>query len=196
MNLTRLAGVNYCLKRCGIRPVSALDTGGFSEASDIERIIDEETHSRQVPGVAENRTNAVKHVADGSGNIILGSTILAIFSAGPSQHRNLSMRLNGASMQVYDLNLNSFSLGAASEVYLDLIFEVPFESCSPGLQQVILDNTTQVYQRMNTGNPIRDVQLDKERIRSEVNLPRTGGRSETPHDNPPPFAVGGGQGQG
>lgn len=196
-NWTKLEGVNFCLKRCGIRPVAALDTNGTSEAADVERILDEETRARQIGGVFDNVSRCVAlNPANSSGFIPVPTNTLAIKSAGPNQHRNFAIRTNVTLQDLFDLDKNTFSFTIGEVIYVDLTVQIDFANASPGLQLMILDASTQIYQRLFSGSPIKDEMLAGDRLRSEANLDRSGGRAETAHDNPPPFAPQPQRGQG
>lgn len=196
-NMSRLDGVNRCLMNVGIRPVSALDTGGSSEAADVERILDFESRSLQVQGLYENRVMCVAHVADGSGNVVLATTIIGIKSAGSSQHRNFAMRDNGSNILVYNLDAGTLVFTVGETIYLDLTFEIPFESASPSIQESVLKCATEVFARQFSNNPFRDSQLKLERLRTEAMSERSVGRSASDRSNPPAFSprASGGQAQ-
>jgi len=183
-NLTRLQGVNRVLSRSGIRPVAALDTGGSSEAADAENFLKEAEHDLAISGFYDNKTMAVTHTASGTGIIILGGTVIAIKAAGSTQYRNFSMRLNGANMEVYDLDKNTFVLGANEQIQLDLTFEIPFESCAPGMQDAILKAASQNYQNFFRGSPLVDQQLGLERLRADATVDRALGGPRD-RSNPP-----------
>lgn len=187
-NLSRLQGVNRVLMNCGVRPVTALDTGNASEAADAERILDFESRTAQLAAWHDNVAPCIKHVADPTtGLLILGATIIGAWSAGPNKHRSLTWRLNGSTPQVFDLNRATFVFGLGEEIFLDLLFEIPFEGAAPSLQEVILKAATEVYARQFSGNPWRDQQLKGERLRAEVNINRGTGQSQG--GNAPPFAM-------
>lgn len=192
-NMTILDGVNRVLIASGIRPVAALDTNGASEASDAERMLDHATRDAQIPGLYENRVMSVKHTAAG-GVISLASNVIAIQAAGPTQHRNFTIRESAGVWQVFDLERNTFVFTNGEEIFLDLTVEVQFRNASPYAQDIIVKRAAQMFQRRFKGSPTADAMLSEELLRAEAGAPRASGRGESDRSDPPPFIAPRGQG--
>lgn len=187
--LTTLEAVNLLLSAIGFKPVSALDTGGHSEAGQAERFLDYASRTVQLQGFYGNKVLSKEYTA-ASSKVALATTVLAIKGAGPSQYRNFTIRKVGADVLVYDLDRDVSSFTTGDKIYLDVTSQIPFTDCAPDIQHAILEAAIQTFQRRIKGNPEADKAIGEERLRGEaLRNERTSGRSEGDRSNPPPFAL-------
>jgi hypothetical protein len=189
-NLSKLDAVNHMLESVGIKPVAALDTGGYTEAADAERVLDRESKLVQCEGHYGNRVMAKSYTA-ASNVVALASTVLTIKAAGRTQHRNFVLRETGGTPQVWDLDEDTFTIATGTVIQLDVTYEIPYADAQIDLQNVILQRAAQIFQRRFGRNPEADVGHSEERIRAEAVAQRTQGRAASDRSGPAPFALSG-----
>lgn len=196
---TRLEAVNMVLAAMGItNPVADLDTTGSSEATKAERVLDQESKRAQLEGFFGNRVMSKEYTA-ASSIVTLGTDVIAIKAAGPSQHRHFDIRRVGSANLVYDLDRDTSAFTTGDKIYLDITVELLFENCPVYMQDAILTKACQIFQRRLKGNPVADEALGQERVRAEAAGGRASGTSASERDNPPPFSLApppGGRGGG
>jgi hypothetical protein len=87
--MDKLSAVNRVLMAVGVRPVAALDTGGYSEAGLAERMVDESDQDIQGWGWHWNIEYEVEIAPDGSNNIVVPAGAIRIDSDGCHKRRNV-----------------------------------------------------------------------------------------------------------
>ncbi len=119
--MTKLEAVNLILEACGIAPVSALDTGGTSDAGRAETHLDRETTRILKDGWIANTIRSKTYDPDGSNNVVL-TDVLRMQPAGSSIGRQLTIR-DG---KLYDLedDTDEFTASVELQVALLLSFDV------------------------------------------------------------------------
>lgn len=185
-NMTKLDAVNELLEAIGLKPVTALDTGNFSEAGDAERTLDRESRRVQMRGFYGNQIKSKAYVASGS-LITPAADVIAIKSAGPTQHRNFALREQSGTMRAYDLDADTFTI--TGTIYLDITVEIPFADAPPDIQDAIVADAKQKFQRRFRANPEADQALAEERVQAELTTGRVTGRSSQERAAAPPFAL-------
>lgn len=159
LGITKLEAINEMLAAIEELPVSALDTGGASIAAMAERHLDRENQRVQMEGYEDNTDLCRGVVANGSGEIVAESTWLAVQGAGPTQHRNLTLR-NG---YVWDLDNHTQTVTTAGATfYLNIIRQLTWTEMSPRLKNAVLARAIRVFQRRQKGDPQADMMLAEE----------------------------------
>lgn len=187
--------VSQIMVGVGLRPIVVLDTDGSSPQADAERILDWETKAAYAEGFYANKRPCVAFIP-ATGAVVLDSTVLDIKASGPSQNRNFSVRLNGATLQVYDLDAQSFIIttdGGTGAIFLDLVYEAPIDTVSAVVQVAVLKRAIQVFQRRFKGNPQTDAEIGEERMRADALVDRSSGNVPSDRSNPPPMQPRGGR---
>jgi len=102
--MTKLEAVQQIVSRCGKFRPSELETDGTSDASEAERILDEEGRDLMSKGwhVAEEFDDEL--TPDGSGHVALPDGVLTIDTHGSSMHRNVTQR----GRRLYDLDNRTY----------------------------------------------------------------------------------------
>lgn len=196
LGLTKLQAVNRILRAASLRPVTALDTGGTSEAADAEDLLDEVDVELQSKGWPENTVRAQSHTAADVGGgvykITVASDTLDIRPVGADAHRTLV--LNGDI--VFDANQNTEDFGSAVVIYFDRVKELDFIDCSPKLKNLIAAEAARRYQQAFLNSPSRDQFLAERAALADQMVERnpTVARQMTAPLNPrpaPPLALRG-----
>lgn len=187
-SMTKLQAVNKILEAMGVKPVDALDTGGFSEAADAERMLDRESPIVQLEGWHGNRAISKEYTA-ASSKVLLNAGEIAIKAAGPTQYRNFDIRLVGAEYLVYDLDRQTSAFTNGDKIYLDVTYELTFANAPLYMQVAIVERCCQLFQRRWKGNPMADQAHAEERVRGENAASRASGKAVSDRGNPPPFAL-------
>ncbi len=190
----KVEAVNRVLRAIGEKPVAALDTGGSSLQAEAERIIDESTRTIQEAGMEEN-TQVCTTLTASAGAITIPSTALRIQSAGSSQHRHF--RAKGTVL--FDLDGWTATFGTAEAVQVLIVHLVPWAECQPMMKEKIIADAELRAQRYLRGNPMKDGELQQQRMLVDGypsrTIPRPG---MAPVNQQPPFTPmgtsGGGQG--
>lgn len=124
--MDKLAAVNEILTRCGLGPVSSLDTAGRSDARLAEDVLDEVDIRIQGKGWSYNIREAEELTYDGSGFIQVPSGTIWIRSGGQDVWRDI-VQIGG---KLYDRDNNTDVF--TSNLYCDYCFRsnmecIPFE---------------------------------------------------------------------
>lgn len=166
LGLTKLDAVNISLRAGGFGRVSALDTGGASEAAIAEDVLDEISQQVQTEGLEENTVKCKLHTLDGNGKFTLDSSTLRIIPAGKDAHRQLVIRGD----DVYDADNDTDVLGTPTTgtVQLTVIKELSFEDLSPASKKFIARLAAVEFQRRATSSPEKDAVLAQEASRAEA----------------------------
>lgn len=186
--LTTLEAVNQLLEVVRLKPVSALDTGGHSEAGQAERFLDEASRRVQLQGGYSNRILSKEYTA-ASTKVALATDVLAIKSAGRTGHRNFTIRYVSSEPRVYDLDNETAVFTNGEKIYLDVTYLVSFANCDPTLQLSILDDARERFLRFYKSDQWANEQVQLERARAEMNRERSTGRAPADRSNPQPFAI-------
>jgi hypothetical protein len=120
--MTKLTAVNAILRRVGGYPVTTLDPGGASTASEAERCLDEanlQIQSRGGVGWHFNRTYDVVLTPGTGGYIAVPSGCITLDAMGISAHRDITHR----GERVYDLEANTEVFDAPVTVEIVSLWE-------------------------------------------------------------------------
>lgn len=162
---TKLNAVIEMLAAIDIKTVTALDTGGASDAADAERFLDFETLRIQMQGFEDNTDLCRAFTANGSGQIEAAANWLVVMGAGPHAYRNLTIRTG----YVWDADQHTTTITTASAtVYLNVIYKLDWADCSPRLKNAILASAIQKFQRRMKGDPQTDLQLQGENTMAQL----------------------------
>lgn len=196
---TKVDLISQIMVAVGLRPIAVLDTDGTSPQADAERILDWETKAAMLEGFFGNK-KMCKAFIPSANQVALDSRVVAIKASGPSQNRNFDIRLNTTTLQVYDLDAESFTIatdGGTGAIFLDLTYEVDIATVGVYMQLAIMKRAAQVFQRRFKGNPETDAELAEERLRADALVDRSSGSVQGDRSNPPPMQQPrGGRGQG
>lgn len=194
--LTKLQAVNAILETIGLNPVSALDSNyaypgpttvyNSSEAAKAERALDRTTHQVLARGYYFNTQRSKKYTAGGGNTIPLASDVLSVKGTGPSHYRNYDIR----GSLLIDLDNYTTTITSGTDVFLDVVYAVPFEDCPPIIKDLIVSEASLVFQRRNRGSPEADQNLQGERAINEIVAPRNPVRNADQPINPTPLIPG------
>ena len=192
LGLTKLQAVNRILRAIDELPVAALDPGGASIAARAEEVLDDVRQDILVRGYYHNvvKCQAVVPALDaGQYKATVPSNVLKVRSAGPNQHRNITLLGD----LLYDLDRASIDFLSTATVYVDMWLNVAFESMSPDLKSFVANEAATVMQRRWKGSGESDSFLKEETIKSELNTDKVRPGPETPNQFPALTAVQQGQ---
>lgn len=186
---TKAELVSQILVAVGLRPIAVLDTDGSSPQADAERILDWETKAAMLEGFFGNQKLCKAFIPAGN-QVALDSRVVAIKASGPSQSRHFDIRLNVTTLQVYDLDAESFTIatdGGTGAIFIDLTYDVDIATVGVYMQLAILKRAAQIFQRRFKGNPETDAELAEERLRADALADRSSGNVQGDRSNPPPM---------
>jgi len=166
--ITKLDAVNQCLAAINEYRVTALDTGGTSIGAEAERYVDDSTRYFCAQGFPCNTLRAKAYTPDGSFEIVLGSSVLRVRSAGPDQHRNLVMR----GTKVFDADKGQFAMSGAGDVYLDVAELLDFADLDPMLREQVAQHASQRFARRIVGSQMSDAFISQELAITDAMQPR------------------------
>lgn len=166
--ITKLDAVNQCLATINEYRVTALDTGSTSIGAEAERYVDDSTRYFCAQGFPCNTLRAKAYTPDASLEIVLGSSVLRVRSAGPDQHRNLVMR----GTKVFDADKGQFAMSSASAVYLDVAELLDFADLDPMLREQVAQHAAQRFGRRLVGSQMSDAFLSQELAITDAMQPR------------------------
>lgn len=142
LGTTKLEAVQHMMAAAGRRAPSALDTGGASEESEAERVLDMAIRAVQTEGYEANYRKGVEYTADGSGNITFAATILRVQCVAPGRYAGRVVLKEDAA---YCVTENSANFGASTKLYFDIWEELTWDQCPPDLKERILSAATVDY---------------------------------------------------
>jgi len=195
-SMTKLEAVNEIVETIGEHPAASEPSGTGTSIYDRARnFLDRENTFVQAWGwpentlVAQAKTAVVSSLTPSNFYIVLGSTVLQAKAAGADAHRSLVLRTDSvdgndsaaSTPKLFDANEGTFNFASAVTVFVDLVEELAFETCSPLLQQAIVDQAKVKFQRRYQGSPGAEAGLVQEAAVSDIRAPRF-----QPNMNQPP----------
>ena len=174
IGMTKLEAVNACLQAISEYRVDVLDPTGTSIQADAERVVDESTRYHCSMGWPCNTRKSVLIVVGAEGEVTVGSYslpsgTLRVKSAGPSQHRAITLR----GSKLYDANTGTFTFSTGN-IFLDIAELLAFEDCEPILKEQIAAHSCVVFARRRVGSQLTDAFLSQEMSISDALNPRGG----------------------
>lgn len=148
IGMTKLEAVNNLLRTVGMRPVSALDAGGTSDASEAERVLDEVTELVQTDGHPSN--THTKSYTTSSGVAALDSDVLQIEVVWPPRHAGRCKAIDGEVYNTFE-DTNDVGDGGSATIGVVQRVEIPWAQCTPDLKHAILSRAKTDYQMLVRG---------------------------------------------
>lgn len=174
LGMTKLQAVNLMLLAVGQMRVSALDTGGTSDAGEAEYWLDHIIEQKVAEG-HPSCSKVIHQAADGSGEIDLSSVAanaIRVIGLGKFRHRPLSIR----NVKVYDEDRGTTACFTAAEVVTLEVYEYPdsnatnkFEYLAPDFKHYIADEAAKYYRQMKKPDQLADAFNAQKAQRSELN---------------------------
>jgi len=154
LGLTKLGAVNRMFWWVNQFSVSALDTGGTSDAAKMEEFLDQITLNILAQGLAFNTQRSKSYTPAGSPyKITLASTVLAVRGAGNCAHR----QFDAISGFAFDIDRYSNEYPDATVVMLDVMSNVAaWDDIPPAAKEYIAWCAARGYQQCNKGSPQHD----------------------------------------
>ena len=151
--LSKLGAVNRMLWWANILSVSALDTGNPSDAGIAEEALDQVTVACLTAGFAFNVQRCKSYTPNGSFQIVLTSTVLAVRGAGSYAHRQFDA-INGF---VFDMDRYTNVFPDTTPVTLDVISNTgTWDDLPAAVKEYIAWNAVRKWQQTHGGDPQRD----------------------------------------
>lgn len=144
---TELDAVNVILKNDGEAPVSTLEEGGFSEASDALSTLREVSRYFQEEGWAFNTDYDRRFTPDINGEIILPQDTLWVRPGASTPSHSFVER----GRRLYDMERHTSEF--LRPVHIDICQAYPFEDLPSSARSLITIRAARVYQARATGSP-------------------------------------------
>lgn len=186
LGYSKLEAVNAILFGINQPRVPSLDTGGTSDAAEVEYVLDLVTRSVLTRGwpcnTERNQTISAADVGSGVFKCTLPGDVLAVRGAGVDKGREFALR--GGLLWDIDAGTDTFSSGDSFTV--DYLVDLDFDDIDPGVKELIVAEAARVYLLRKNPDPDINQMLREEHIRADIYAPRT--RVDTPlHRNFQPF---------
>lgn len=160
--MTKLDAVNELLMRTGGLPVTALDTGGASQASIAERFIDRAEIEVQGEGWHYNTLRGVEITLDADGYAHLPDGVIRMDADGEDSGTDTAQ----VGRRLYDLDpeANGFDLGSAGDTLsTEQIVRYEF-GCIPEYVQILIVSTALCRFNASYGDRRRQRELDADHV--------------------------------
>ena len=161
MGLSTLQAVNIVLDAIGETPVSSLSSG-LPDAEAAKAKIDEVSKSVQAKGWHQNSDIKLKMTPDTNNNIIIPGSYLRIDTTSTSRSINVTVRRNGDSNMLYDINEQRFTFTAY--IWCDVTHHLDFENLSVELSTYIAYRAARRFQEAQMSS----IALDNFTMRAEM----------------------------
>ena len=206
INMSIIEGINEIVETIGEFPMantaSSTPSGtGTSIYDRARQYLDRESKFVQSWGWPENTIIGKSYTASGAGAITITNPtkVLNVRAGGGSSHRNLVMRYNSSTLQLYDGNAGTFTFKANEVVYVDEVEALAaavnsggaadsawgFELATPQLQQAIVDQAKLKFQRRYQGSMEVEAGLMQEAAMSDIRTNRLAPDIQQPYNVQP-----------
>ena len=157
--MTKLEAINAILRRLGLTPVSALDTGGNSTQAQAERYLDDSNRSCQARGWHFNTRKGVTLTRNGSNKIAVPAGTYRIDTSGTCSHIDVSV-VGGF---LYDLENNTDVW--ARDLEVSYVMSSDFADLPQTFADYVISEAAFLYNRAHKANPAIDTALSAETTR-------------------------------
>lgn len=157
--MNKLDAVNNVLRRVGVLPVSALDTGGPSAAGHAERFIDAADTSCQARGWHFNTRRGVLLSRNGSNKIAVPANTFHIDTDGQSRHIDVTV-VGGF---LYDIENNTDTW--SQDLYVTYVAKTDFTDLPEAFADYVVTESAYQFNRFHK----KDKELDQV-LREELNV--------------------------
>ena len=157
--MTKLEAINAILRRLGLTPVSALDTGGNSTQAQAERYLDDSNRSCQARGWHFNTRKGVTLTRNGSNKIAVPAGTYRIDTSGTCSHIDVSV-VGGF---LYDLENNTDVW--ARDLEVSYVMSSDFADLPQTFADYVVSEAAFLYNRAHKANPAIDTALSAETTR-------------------------------
>ena len=157
--MTKLEAINAILRRLGLTPVSALDTGGNSTQAQAERYLDDSNRSCQARGWHFNTRKGVTLTRNGSNKIAVPAGTYRIDTSGTCAHIDVSV-VGGF---LYDLENNTDVW--ARDLEVSYVMSSDFADLPQTFADYVVSEAAFLYNRAHKANPAIDTALSAETTR-------------------------------
>ena len=175
LGMTQLEAVNEILRGVGILPVSAVDTGGSSDAAEAERVLEYCSELEQTKGWKSNTAIAKEYTSAATPfAITAGTNILRVECVAPGRYRdNIALGGGATGDEFYIVTEDTTSFGAEGvKIYCNVVLKRTFVTCSPDLKHVIVTEATKIMRRRKKFDPNLDQALSEEALEADVRADR------------------------
>lgn len=157
--MTKLEAINAILRRLGLPPVSALDTGGNSTQAHAERFLDDADRSCQARGWHFNTRVGVTLARNGSSKIAVPASAYRIDTSGSSADVDVTV-VGGF---LYDIANNTDVWSRDLEV--SYVSHTAFADLPQTFADYVVSEAAYLFNRARKANPALDAALVAESAR-------------------------------
>lgn len=166
--MNKLDAVNEVMLKCGLRPVTALDTNGASRQAEVERVLDAEELRVQIEGWHYN-TRVDTLSPDSNNRIEVPTGTLEIDSVDEDEDRNVT-QIGG---KLYDLDDNTYEFTA--DLKCRYILRIDYPCIPPPIREYIACSAAARYNEQ-FGSQSRQAYLAREEMRARTRAVRFNNR--------------------
>lgn len=143
---TELQAVNQMLRGIGEQSFNTLANATTVEANIAKKLLGTVNREVQTHGWDFNTEEDYTLSIDVSNNFILPANTLKMKPGSTSIGRNIATRGNGSQLMVYDKTNNTFTFTGVSELKVDLVLLIEFESIPQAARNYIAMRATRQFQ--------------------------------------------------
>jgi hypothetical protein len=157
--MTKLEAINAILRRLGLTPVAALDTGGISTQAQVERYLDDADRACQAKGWHFNTRYNVELAQDGQGKIAVPASTYRIDTDGADSDTDVSV-VGGF---LYDLGNNTDVFNR--NVRVTYVAQTAFTDLPQTFADYVITEAAYNYNRAHKKDSALDGMLRDEAVR-------------------------------